>query len=65
MRNDDENSPENQGITFAVKHRYNPLKVFKMCMWNLMFIVFFVFATLNFINQSNKTGNEKNAFKNK
>ena len=51
----DVNSVESQGITFTVKHRFEPFRVARIILWNSVFIIFIVFASLNFVRKSKKT----------
>lgn len=40
------------GITFQADHRFDPFKVVKRVVWNSVFVIFFIFATLNFVKKS-------------
>lgn len=48
----DKVSVTSAGIHFKAKHRYNPLVITRNVVITLIFAVFFVFATLNFVKES-------------
>lgn len=50
--NFDKVSVSSAGINFKAKHRYNPLVVARNVVITLIFAVFFIFATLNFVKES-------------
>lgn len=48
----DKISVASEGINFDAKHRYNPIVIARNFVITLIFVVFFVFATLNFVEKS-------------
>lgn len=50
--NSDKVSVSSAGINFKAKHSYNPLVVARNVVITLIFVIFFVFATLNFLKES-------------
>lgn len=48
----DKISVESEGINFKAKHRINPLVFARNFVIALIFVVFFIFATLKFVEES-------------